>query len=558
MFIFEITYVMMKQIIVLLLFLYNLPAFTQYDKEWFFITAKDTITEIPTIKDGEVIEYIGDNKKLESILSKYNIYKFKKTYRNAKKEHLKKTFFVMTDDAKLMEELLLEMPETFIFGEHIEEKDKKIFEPNDYGLTSTIGDNLGAQERLDYLDFLNVPKAWYYTTGSPDVLVGISDGSVDTLDVEFKDRIKVFRKSHLTNGHGLSIAETAVGKGDNAHGIAGVCYSCNIAATSFGSFKNLEQLLELSNAGARVINCSWGSTTYYKTAQEVINEMYNNGTIIVAAGHNKSFSETKGKLLYYPASYDNVISVSSGLYRYKNYLENIKQGRDKKGNDYYYVENIAGYVGRTAGFKNNDTLHSPYIYPVSIRNLNSEIDILGPSTGIYAYSVFVLNKSHDDPKSSATSPVVPLVTGTIGLMFSLYPCLPTNEVESILKMTSWNIDHIEANKPYKGLYGSGMLQTGDAVEMVFQLYNEKETAYIDNQNFSRWDFKLTSLSKEIIIQNQKFTDSASLNLTAKNRIVIKENTVLKPGVNGKIALKINPKLEKECDLVLRDSSILED
>ena len=43
-----------------------------------------------------------------------------------------------------------------------------------------------------------------------------------------------------------------------------------------------------------------------------------------------------------------------------------------------------------------------------------------------------------------------------------------------------------------------------------------------------------------------------------NRIVIKGNTVLKPGVNGKIALKINPKLEKECDLVLRDPSILED
>ena len=126
------------------------------------------------------------------------------------------------------------------------------------------------------------------------------------------------------------------------------------------------------------------------------------------------------------------------------------------------------------------------------------------------------------------------------------------------KITSWNIDHIEQNKPFAGLYGAGMLQTGDAVEMVFQLYNENETAYIDNQHFSRWDFKLTSLSKEIIIQNQKFTDSASLNLTAKNRIVIKGNTVLKPGVNGKIALKINPKLEKECDLVLRDPSILED
>ena len=37
----------------------------------------------------------------------------------------------------------------------------KVFEPNDYGITSTIGENLGAQVNLDYLDFLGLPKAWY-------------------------------------------------------------------------------------------------------------------------------------------------------------------------------------------------------------------------------------------------------------------------------------------------------------------------------------------------------------------------------------------------------------
>jgi len=93
---------------------------------------------------------------------------------------------------------------------------------------------------------------------------------------------------------------------------------------------------------------------------------------------------------------------------------------------------------------------------------------------------------------------------------------------------------------------------------VYQLYNENATAYIDNQNFSRWDFKITSLSKEIIIQNQKFTDSASLQLKAKNKISIKPNTVLRPGAEGKISLTIDPSLVKECDLILRDPSILEE
>ena len=44
-------------------------------------------------------------------------------------------------------------------------------------------------------------------------------------------------------------------------------------------------------------------------------------------------------------------------------------------------------------------------------------------------------------------------------------------------------------------------------------------SFLENQNFTRWDFKLTALSKKVVIQNQKFTENATLNLTAKNRIV---------------------------------------
>jgi hypothetical protein len=152
----------------------------------------------------------------------------------------------------------------------------------------------------------------------------------------------------------------------------------------------------------------------------------------------------------------------------------------------------------------------------------------------------------------ATSPTAPFVTGTIGLMFSLNPCLPVDEVESILKMTSWNIDHIKPNEPFLGLYGSGMLNIGKAVEMVYKLYTPGETAYIQDQKFSRWDFKITSYAENVTIRNQQFTKESTLNLTVKNSITIGPNTILRPNSKGNIHLKVNPSLEKECDLVLRD------
>ncbi|MCB0464728.1 MAG: S8 family serine peptidase [Aequorivita sp.] len=521
---------------------------------WFYLRARDT-SFVPSFeKKGDYLSYSGNDARLKAALKNYKIKIFKKTWKNAKKQNLKKTFFVVADKEALMTDLLQNASHLFEFGELIAEEDKKIFEPNDYGLTSTIGDNLGAQVNLDYLDVLEVPKAWYYTTGSRDVIVGISDGSIKPDDKEFAGKTKIIQKSFLSKGHGFSVAESAAGQGNNAYGIPGICYDCSIYATNYNYIKTLEQLVELSKMGVKVINCSWGTSKYYETAQQAVYEMLDNGTVIVAIGHNPDFSKTQGKVFYYPASYDKVIAVSSAQHRYEHYWENIQIEEDK---GLYYIKNIRYYVGLTGGFKNNDTTQVPHLYPISIRNINSAIDIVAPSTGIFRYGELALNGFVDVSQFNQTSGVAPLVTGTIGLMFSLYPCLPAEEVETIIKFTSTNIDDVEPNKPYAGMYGSGMLNTGRAVKMVFDMFAEKEPVKIKNQRFSRWDFKLTSIS-EVLMQNQEFTKDSNLELTSKKRITISKNTVLKPNSNGKIHLKINPSLKKECELQLRDPSILDD
>ena len=69
--------------------------------------------------------------------------------------------------------------------------------------------------------------------------------------------------------------------------------------------------------------------------------------------------------------------------------------------------------------------------------------------------------------------------------------------------------------------------------------------WVNNQNFNRWNLTLTALSKNVLIENQVFSDSVIFNLEAKNRIVIGENTVLKPNKNG----------SSECRLIITDADI---
>ncbi len=449
---------------------------------WFYLRARDTSFEPSFEKNGAYLKYTGNDARLKAALRNYKIKIFKKTWKNAKKQNLKKTFFVIADKPALMTDLLHNVSNLFEFGELIAEEDKKIFEPNDYGLTSTIGENLGSQLNLDYLDFLDVPKAWYYTTGSRDVIIGISDGSIEADDKEFAGKTKIVRESILVKGHGISIAETAAGQGNNAFGVPGVCYDCSIYATNYRHLNTLEQLVELSNMGVKVINCSWGATRYYETAQQAIYEMMENGTVVVAIGHNAAFSVAKGQRIYYPAGYDKVIAVSSASHKYEHFSENIQYLEDKK---IYYISDIRYYVGQTGGFKNNDTTKTPQLYPISISNLNTSIDIVAPGTGIFQYGKLKVDNEVVMTEYNQTSIVAPLVSGTVGLMFSLYPCLPAEEVETILKLTSTNIDDVEPNKPYAGMYGAGMMNTGRAVEMVFDMFAEKEPVKIENQRFSR-------------------------------------------------------------------------
>jgi len=507
----------------------------------FYIRSIDEQIEIPLTTEDSVVTYTGTHQKLKSLFKKHRVKVFRKGFKYAERDKLKRTYFVIADSPNFQKALLEEVSDIFEFGESLLPENLKIYEPNDYGTTSTIGKNLGIQANLDYYDFLGVPEAWYYTKGSRDVIVGISDGYIDPEDPEFAGRTTVIKKSSHSKGHGFAVAATAVGQGDNGHGIVGICYNCSIYTTTYGDFKFLNQLLELSRAGAKVINCSWGGTRYYETAQETINEMRDNGTVIVAVPHNPSFNVTKGKIPRYPGAYEHVISVGSVQHRFDDPSETLHT--TEKGD--LYAIGLKYYVGRAVGLKGNDVKGDQFIYQASTNNLDPYVDILAPGNFIFRYNKYLETGDILYNEIEKTSPAAPLVTGTIGLMFSVNPCLSVDEINSMIKLTATNIDTIKANAPFKGMYGAGSLHTGRAVKMSYNMLQPELYTVIENQNFSRWKFTLEA-PYQLKIKNQKFTDSVSVNFTAKNEILIENETVLLPDENGEILLKINPEASYNC------------
>jgi len=502
----------------------------------FYIRTHKASIEIPTQTLDSVVRYTGTNARLKRLFTEHRVKTFRKGFKYAQRDKLKRTYFVIADNPSFQQALLTEVADIFEFGESLEKEKLKIYEPNDYGTTSTTGSNTGAQAYLDYYDFIGMPQAWYYTTGSRDVIIGISDGTVNTEDPEFAGKTTQFKKAPYAKGHGNSTAATAAGQGDNSYGITGVCYDCSIYSTTYGDFKFFNQLLELSRAGAKVINCSWGSTTYYETAQEAINQLRDNGTVIVSVPHNESFSKTKGLKPRYPGAYEHVINVGSIQHRYDTPQDNIQVSEKGK----YYAASVKYHLARTGGFSNDDPKNGTYkLYLSSSNNLDPTVDIVAPGNFIFKYSDFEKDRTIDYNPFAATSPAAPLVSGTVGLMFSLNSELSVDEVNSIIKLTATNIDHIKANKPFTGMYGAGSLHAGRAVKFTHDMLSLNDYAVVENQHFTRWKFKLDA-AKKIKIKNQIFEKDAVVDFNATDEILIQEESVFLPTQEGSILLTVDP------------------
>jgi subtilisin family serine protease len=296
---------------------------------------------------------------------------------------------------------------------------RKLATPNDYNHTTS-----------DYsLDLINAQGAWDYSIGDSSVTIAISDQNVDVNHPELLDQVVYYDVSNNTStSHGTAVALIAGGSTNNSLLHSHIGYNSSLAIYQM----NYNEVIAASYAGHRVINLSWTSgCEYSQYVQDIVDEVYENGTFIVAAAGNGSTCGGSESLVY-PASCDHVFSVTS-----------------IGPNDNH--ERIEG---------NSSSTHQH----------NEMVDLSAPG-----YDLTISPATNWNVVGSGTSYAAPFVSGTVGLILDVNPCLSNDDIEYILKTSSENID-VE-NPNYVGMIGTGRLDAAAALELassftVFEIETE--------------------------------------------------------------------------------------
>jgi subtilisin family serine protease len=120
------------------------------------------------------------------------------------------------------------------------------------------------------------------------------------------------------NGHGTHVAGIVAGRGNNAVGVAGTCWSAKLVPVKFmnskGKGSTSDAITGIQYAvkkGLKIINCSFGSSAKSSSLKDAVDYAQDhNALLVVAAGNN---GENIDKSPLYPASYgdSNILAVAA-------------------------------------------------------------------------------------------------------------------------------------------------------------------------------------------------------------------------------------------------------
>jgi hypothetical protein len=370
-----------------------------------------------TIKNSRVLpKIVGDEELVSSDPS------FNKTIKQLNVKSVEKVFPASrTKELQAVYEITCDCDENLLGKEfkrvksvsRIEKAPKYVTleEPNDYNLVTN-----GTWA----LNLINANVAWGFTNGDTSITIGITDQNYYVNHEELTGKIKYYDQTNTaTRTHGTAVATIAAGNTDNNLGLSSIGYNSSLSLYRM----NYNDVIKASYDGAKVINMSWASSCSYNPyAQAALNEVYNNGTFLIASAGNGTTCNGANNLVY-PASYNNVFSVSS-----------------------------VGY--NDSHIPTNGTIHQH----------NNKVDLVAPG-----YNVPLTTSPGSYTTSSGTSFASPFVTGTVALMLSIKRDLTVNQIDSILRVTAVNIDSI--NPQFVGTLGSGRLNSGAAVQSVWNMVN---------------------------------------------------------------------------------------
>lgn len=473
------------------------------------------VPEITYNPNGIRISYSDTGiKPLDKLINSYEVYKSEKVFKSATSPSLQNFYLIECNDVHLIIKLNNTYPSFYI--EFHNNNGETLFLPNDFGTTG--GYTNTDQEELNYI---RAQEAWSITKGSDQVIIGISDNSVQTLHEDLSNKVQHVYGNNYPNNisgdnqHGSWVSSFAAADTDNAKGISAIGYNSKIYSATNSWTVGVDTLSRMP--GVKVINTAWINSS--SVLQNIINgAVEERGVVIVgSAGNGYPYSSES---YIYPAAFKNVISVSGIGHQNETYV-----GREVFLDSHEFIRD-GGY----ATVQHNDS-----------------VDIVAPVLGIsHVDPVYGVTNGYRD-NNGGTSFSSPMVSGTIALMFSVNYCIDPKEVETILKLTAVRIDHLPQNIAYYGKLGAGKLDAYEAVKMSKDMAEPFGTVEVkDRVLYRNWFYKLVTAPYEIKMTNNDVTGDARLKFKARNNIEILSGDYYPSTNNGYIDLSIDESIALDC------------
>lgn len=319
-------------------------------------------------------------------------------------------------------------------------------EPNyTFALDLVPNDPSYASRQATYMNRMEMPAAWDYTTGQPGVVVAVLDTGVDLTHPDLAGNIwtnpleiptnlidddgngfvdDVYGWNFASNnnavaddyGHGTHVAGIAAAAINNATGIAGMAGGAKIMAVKvfypppsvIGTYEDLIRgIVYATDNGARVINMSLGATSYSLGEEAAVDYAWEHGVVVAAAAGNSGRD-----IVHYPAAHPNAMAVAA------------TDAGDNRA---------------------------------SFSNWGDFVDIAAPGVSVYSTVRFGGYST-----MSGTSMATPHVAGLAALLFSLNPQLTNTQVRTLIEQ---NADDL-GGKGWDPYYGYGRINGRKALAAV--------------------------------------------------------------------------------------------